>query len=282
MGCHIITCILMISIFQSSIFQSAILIGILCSVICGIVGSFVVVKRMSFISGSIAHTAFGGLGLSYWLGFNPILGALGFGLFAAMGMGCVRLFFRQQEDALIGALWAVGMSVGVVCISLGTGYSGDLFGYLFGSLLLTSHADLMMMLALMAVVMFVMGAFYRAFQAISFDEVYVTVLNLPVKRLYLLLLALVTVTVIILMKVVGTLLVIALLTLPSAAARNFTNALGAMIRWSIVLGIVSTCSGIYLAFWVNLPPGPLIIFVASGLYLMSFYFLNQRRGRISR
>ena len=267
----------MSSLFLSPLFLQAILIGALCSVICGIVGSFVVIKRMSFISGSIAHTAFGGLGLSYWLGFNPLLGALGFGLSAALIMGSVRLWFRQQEDALIGALWAIGMSVGVVCISLGSGYAGDLFGYLFGSLLLTTHVDLLLMGVLIGFILLVMGVFYRYFQAISFDEVYSTVLNLPVKRLYLLFLALITVTVIVLMKVVGMLLVIALLTLPSAAARNLTTRLSQLMIVSIGFGFLSTFLGTALAFWVNLPPGPLIIFTAAGIYLTSFYFLNQRR-----
>ncbi len=250
-------------------FQNALLIGLLCSLVCGVIGSFVVVKRMSFISGSIAHAAFGGLGLSYWLGFNPLLGAMGFGFLSALLMGMIRFRFRQQEDALIGALWAVGMSIGVICISLGSGYAGDLFGYLFGSILLTSDSDLLLMVLLNILVLGAVGYFYYPLVAITFDEDYASVLNLPVMALYLGLLELVTLTVIMLLKVVGTILVIALLTLPASAAANWTARLRVMMMVSVGIGAVSTVGGIFLATFLNFPPGPVIIFVCSLFYVAS-------------
>ncbi len=259
----------MTDILQYSFFQNALIIGILSSIVCGIIGSYVVVKRMSFISGSIAHTAFGGLGLSLFIGCSPLLGALGFGLGSSLLMGVIRFKFKQQEDALIGTIWAVGMSIGALCISLSKSYSGDMFGYLFGSILLTSNVDILIVSALALTIITGVFLLYRPLQAITFDEDYAKILNLPVFRLYLFLLGLIACTVIILLKTVGSILVMALLTLPAATSKNLHNRLHIIMITATILGCISSVGGLLIAAYTNLPPGPIIIFIATGLYLTS-------------
>jgi len=259
----------MIELLSFPFFQNALIVGLLASLVCGIIGCYVVVKKMSYISGSIAHTAFGGLGLSYWLQFNPLLGAMGFGAIAAFLMGLIRYKLKQQEDALIGAIWAIGMSLGIICLSLGTGYAGNLFDYLFGNILLTTSADITLMIALAIVLLIIVGIFYRPFQAISFDEDYAKILNLPVFFLYSLLLQLITITIIILLKVVGIIMVIALLTLPASAAKNWCKKLLSMMIISTLIGAVSMIGGLCLGYYTDLPPSPLIILICASLFIIS-------------
>ncbi len=261
----------MSELFQFVFFQHALLMGLLCSVACGVIGSYVVVKRISFISGSIAHSAFGGIGLSYLLGFNTLLGATGFGMVTALLVGVVKERFKQQEDTLIGVIWSLGMAIGILCISLSQGYVGDLFSYMFGNILLVSHADLVVVAILDVVVVSGVVVFFYPLRAITFDETYAKVLNLPVSRLYVFLLELITLTTVILLKAVGIILVIALLTLPAASARNVTQDLKTMMGLAVLLGAIATTSGIWMSAFLNLPSGPLIIVISSAIYLVTLF-----------
>jgi zinc transport system permease protein len=258
------------SILSLPFFQNALLIGVLASIACGIIGSYVVVKKISFISGSIAHSAFGGIGLSYFFGLNPLLGATAFGLGAAMLMGSIRYKFKQQEDTLIGAIWALGMAIGILFIHYSAGYASDLFGYLFGNILLASRTECLLILLLDVVILGSVFLFYHALQAITFDEEYAKVINLPVFALYLFLLALIAITVVILIRVVGVILVIALLTLPAAAARNFTMNMKSLQFLAVIFGILSTTTGLFIAYFLDVPSGPVIIILSTAIYLISF------------
>ena len=262
-------------IIELSFLHYAWIVGLLASVACGVIGAYVVVKRISFISGSIAHAAFGGIGLSYFLGIAPLLGATAFGLISAMVMGAIRYRYQQQEDTLIGAIWAVGMALGLLFIHLSSGYASDLFGYLFGNLLLSTAKETGMILGLNALILTVVIRFFRGFQAITFDEEYAKVLNLPVFALYLGLLALIALTTVILIRVVGVILVIALLTLPAATAKNFTTNLKHLQIAAVLIGMSATSLGLWLSYIFNLPTGPLIILVTAFLYVGSF-FLKPR------
>jgi zinc transport system permease protein len=259
----------MIEMFSAPFFQNALFAGLLASLACGIVGAYIVVKRISFISGSIAHSCFGGIGIAYFLGVSPLGGAMVFGLGTSMAIGAIRKKFKQQEDTLIGAVWALGMAIGIIFINLTAGYAPDLFSYLFGNILLTSLSDVWILIGLDAAILLTVAVFYRAFQAIAFDEDYATILNLPVYLLYLLLLALVAVTTVILIKVVGVILVIALLTLPAAAAKNFCRDLAQMMVLATLFGAVATASGIVLSYVLNLPSGPVIIIISTLIYVVS-------------
>ncbi len=254
-------------ILQYTFFQNALIIGILASIACGIIGPFVVAKRISFLGGGIAHSSFGGIGLAYFFGFNPLIGAAVFSIMSALGIGIVSKKFKNREDAVIGAMWSLGMAIGLVFIYLTPGYSADLFSYLFGNILMTSSADLILAVILNIIIITSVLAFYRWFVAIIFDEEFSEVTNIAVFPVYLFLLCLVALTIVILIRIVGVILVIALLTLPAATAQTFNKTFKKIIFWSIIFGCLFTTAGIFLSYYLNLPSGPMIIFVAVFIYV---------------
>jgi zinc transport system permease protein len=256
----------MISIFAFEFFRNALIAGLLASVACGVIGTYVVVRRMVSLSGGVSHAAFGGIGLGYYLGLDPILSATAFTVAVALGMGELSLRRRQNLDTIIGAVWAAGMALGILFVYLTPGFAPDLFGYLFGNILLVPREDLVLMGALVAVILAVVALFFRDLFAVTFDEEYARVMNLPVERISLLLLVLVALTVVMLIQVVGIILVIALLTIPAAIAREFASRLWRMMALAVVLGAVFTVSGIVLSYLFNVPSGATIILVAAGVY----------------
>ncbi|WP_292366481.1 metal ABC transporter permease, partial [Methanoculleus sp. UBA208] len=202
----------MFEVLGYEFFRNALAAGVLASVACGIIGTYVVVRRMVSVSGGISHAAFGGIGLGYFLGIDPLLGATGFTVATALGMGALELRARQQMDTLIGAVWAAGMAIGILFVYLTPGFAPDLFSYLFGNILLVPRGDILLMGVLVTVIVAAVALLYRELQAVTFDPDYATVMNLPVERLSLLLLVLIALTVVMLIRVVGIILVIALLT----------------------------------------------------------------------
>ena len=255
--------------------QSAVLGGLLASVACGLVGTYVVVRRISYIAGGIAHCVLGGMGAAlylqkvrHWEFAQPLLGAVVAALAAAMIIGWVSLRARQREDTIIGALWAIGMAVGVIFISLTPGYREDLMSYLFGNILMVGRGDLWLIAALDALVVAVCLLFYNQFLAVCFDEEQARLRGLRVEFYYLLLLALTALTVVLLSVVVGIVLVIALLTLPVAVAANFARRLWQMMLLAVALSVVLTSAGIALGYQADLPAGATIIVLAGALYLV--------------
>jgi len=256
----------MISIITFEFFRNALLAGLLASITCGIIGSYVVVKKMVALSGGISHAAFGGIGLGYYAGIDPIIGAIGFSLASALGMGMISLRAKQHLDTLIGAIWAIGMAIGILFISLTPGYAPDLFSFLFGNILLVPIGDLVIMAVLAGLILVVVIACYQIFLAVTFDEEYAMVLNIPVEIVYLLLLSLVALTVVMLIRIVGIILVIALLTLPAAISREYCSGLRNMMVLSVLTGILVTTGGIFLSYFLDVPSGATIILIAAGLY----------------
>jgi len=237
----------MLEVLQYEFMQNALMAGLLAAIACGIVGAYVVVKKIIFISGGIAHASFGGIGLGYLIGINPVLGALIFAMASALGMGYVTSKTRLPEDTVIGILWAIGMALGVVFIGLSPGYAPDLFSYLFGNILTVPTSDLILMLILDVAIVGIVIAFYKEFLALSFDEEYSTVVGVPVQVLYLLLLCMIALTVVILLRIVGMILIIALLTIPATLARQFTYDLRKMMLLAIVFGVVLTFGGLWIS-----------------------------------
>jgi len=259
----------MIEILEYEFMRNALIAALLASIACGIVGVYVVVKRIVFISGGIAHAAFGGVGLGYFLGVDPILGVIPFSIASALSMGVIGRKTKIPEDTAIGILWAMGMALGIILIGLTPGYAPDLFGYLFGSILTVPTLDLILMLCLDATIIVVVLLFHREFQAISFDEDYATAAGLHTERLYLLLLCLIALTVVVLIKVVGVILVIALLTIPAAMGRQFTHRLSSMMCISVFLSAVLAICGLWLSYVFNLPSGAAIVLVAGIAFIVS-------------
>jgi len=266
---------------EYSFLQTALAAGLLASIGCGVMGSYVVVKRIGYMAGGISHSVLAGMGAALFFGFSPMLGALIAALVAALFIGWIKLRWQAQEDTLIGAMWAIGMSIGVLFISRTPGYSTDLMSYLFGNILLVSRSQLWEMAALNILVIGMVLAFYRQFLAVSFDEEFARLRGVPVNFFYLLFLCLVALTVVLLVQVVGLILVIALLTLPAAIAGHYIHTMGRMMILASGLGMIFTSVGIWLSYVLDMPTGAIIILVAGSCYLLSALFSQWWRERRS-
>ncbi|MES2345869.1 MAG: metal ABC transporter permease [Chlamydiota bacterium] len=250
--------------------------GCAASITSGIIGSYVVVKRIVFISGSIAHSVLGGMGICLWIRrtfgvewLTAIDGALIAALLSAALMGWVHLKHRQREDTVIAALWATGMAIGVIFIALTPGYNVELMNYLFGNILWVSHSDLKMLFGLAFFVLVIAVLFHRRFVSICFDENQAALQKLHVKGLYFLLLSLIALSVVLLIQVVGSILVIAMLTLPAAIASNFSHRLSRVMLLAILFGCAFTLLGIEFSYMLNWPPGATISLIAALFYTLS-------------
>lgn len=269
----------MFEIFQYGFMRNAIAAGVLVSVACGIIGTYIVINRIVFLSGGIAHASYGGIGLGYLLGINPFYGAIVFSLVSALGMGWVHRRTRERSDTIIGVMWAVGMALGIILLDLSPGYKADLMSYLFGSILAVPTMDLVIILVLNLVIILLVAAFYKELQAISFDESFAFVVNVPVDMLYMLLVSLIAITVVMTMRVVGLIMVIALLTIPPAIAGLFVKDMKRMMALSVGLSIFFSFCGLILSYYLNLTSGATIILLAGLAYLVSFAIKSKLVSR---
>ena len=267
----------MFEALQFEFMRNALLAGILVSVACGIIGSLVVVNRIVFISGGIAHAAYGGIGLAFFLGLPPTLGAAVFSVTVAIIMGIVSLKGRHRADTIIGAMWALGMALGIILIDITPGYNVDLMSYLFGSILSVPSNDIWYMLGLDVLVLVIVLAFYRDLIAMSYDEEFAFIVGIPVKALYFTMLTLIALSVVMIIRVVGLILVIALLTIPPCVAEKYTNSLGKMMILAAVLGVIFNMAGLWLSFQYNLTSGATIILVAGLAFFLSVGWDMVRR-----
>jgi len=264
--------------------QMALVAGLLASIGCGLVGTFVVVKRITFLAGGIAHSVLAGMGAAAYFGFDLLLGALLAAIASALLIGWIRLNWKTQEDTLIGALWAMGMAIGLLFISQTPGYATNLMSYLFGNILLVPDSDIIFMAILDGILLLLVALFYNQFIAVIFDEEFARLRGVPVSFFYLLLLCLIAVTVVLLIHVVGLILVIALLTLPAAIAGHYVQSLGGMMLIATLLGSAFTTGGLALSYAPNLPAGPTMILLAGSVYVSSVLlsrFLGQHQARRS-
>ncbi len=259
----------MIDVLQYEFMRNALLAAVLVGIACGIMGTFVVTKRIVFISGGIAHAAFGGIGLGYLLGVNPVLTAIPFSLLAALTIGTISRKVDISEDSAIGILWAVGMALGILFIALAPGYAPDLFSYLFGSILTVPFSDIALMLGLDVIIIILVALAYKELQAISFDEEYSRISGVPTHTLYLFLLCLVALSIIVLIRVVGIILIIALLTIPTVIAKQFTFNLRKLMIYSTALAVILTVLGLWISFLIDIPSGATIVLVLSAAFLVS-------------
>ena len=269
----------MLDALQFEFMRNALLAGLLAAVACGIIGVYVVVKRIVFISGGIAHASFGGIGMGYLAGISPIVGAMIFALASALGMGLVTRRTRLPEDTVIGIMWAIGMALGIIFIGLAPGYTPDLFSYLFGNILTVPASDLVLMLILDVLIVAVVVALYKELMAVCFDEEFGTVVGVPVEAVYLLLLCMIGLTVVVLIRVVGIILVIALLTIPAALARQFTHNLRNMMLLAILFGALFTFGGLWISYETDLASGATIILLGGTVLLASFGLARLRKRR---
>lgn len=266
----------MIEFFQAlqdySFIQYAVIACVLAAIGCGIVGSYVVVKRVSFIAGSIAHCVFAGMGIAYFYNASPFIGALVTAIFAAVLISIIKLRWKQQQDILISMLWSGGMAIGILFISKTPGYNVDLMSYMFGNILLISLTDLQAMLILDAVILVTVFVFYEQFLLTVFDEEFARTRGVNVEFYYLLLMCLISVTVVLLIKVVGLIMVIALLSLPASIANHHIHSLKPMMLASTIICAAITLTGLMLAYINDLPAGAMIVLLCCMTFMLSLVF----------
>lgn len=246
--------------------QNALLSGIFASIVCGIIGVIIVEKRLVMMSGGIAHTAYGGVGLGYLLGFEPILGAFLFSICAALGIGYIRRKVSTNSDVIIGLFWSLGMALGILFIALMPGYPPDMSSYLFGNILSVTKANLYLIIVLTVIVVLVIVTLYNDWKAYLFDEEFASILGIKTALLNYLLLILVAMTVVVLIRVVGIILVLALLTAPAATAGLLTADLKKRMLYAVLLGNVFCISGLWISYQMNIASGASIVILSAAFY----------------
>jgi len=247
---------------------------LLASIGCGTIGAYVVIKRIGFVAGGIAHTVLAGLGIAYYFGAAPLHGAIIAALVAAVLIGWIKLRWRQEEDVLIAGTWSVGMAVGIMFIARSPDYAVDLTSYLFGNILLVTGTDLALMAVLDALIISIVLLFHRQFLATAFDEEFARLRGVNVEFFYIFLLCIVALTVVLLIQIVGLILVMALLVLPAAAAAQFVTSVTRMMLLGTGLAAVVTSLGLGVSFVTDLPSGATMVVAAGMLYAVA---LTARR-----
>lgn len=267
------------ALFTNPFLLNALLAGFIASITSGIMGSFVVIKRIVFLSGSIAHSVLGGMGFCLWLHrvhgiewITPLHGAIGAAIIAALIIGWIHLRYTEREDTVIAALWSTGMAIGVIFVTLTPGYNVELMNYLFGNILWVSRNDLIMLLTLDVIVIFTVALLRNQFIAICFDPQQASMQGVSVKVVYLLLLCLIALSVVLLIQVVGAILVITMLAIPAAIATNLTYRFTYVLIGAVSIGVVFTFLGMAISYVFNWPPGATIALVAAMFYLLNFCF----------
>lgn len=259
----------MIELLQYRFFTNAILAAVLASISCGYIGTYIVSRRIVFISGGISHASFGGVGIAHFLGINPILGAAVFSLLSALGIESLSKSREMRQDALVGMMWSFGMALGVFFIFITPGYASNLMVYLFGNILTVSGFDLAMMLGLTLLIILTFTLLFKEIITLSFDPEYARTLNIPTTLIGSVMISLVALTIVVNIRIVGIILVIALLTIPQATANIFTRKYKEIVILAILFGLLASLTGLFLSYQLNIPSGPTIIFLSIVVFLLS-------------
>lgn len=255
-------------IFQYDFFRNAVIGAALASILCGIVGTYIVTRRLVFISGGITHASFGGIGIGVLTGINPVLSAMLFAILSACGVQFMSRRGDVREDSAIAVFWTLGMSVGIICCFLAPGFMPDLSSFLFGSILAIGQADLMLLSVLTVVATVVFALYFRTILSVAFDPVFARSQRLPVTLIEYMMMILIAMTIVSTLRMVGIVLAISLLTIPQMTANIFTFNFRNMILLSIVIGWVDCLAGLVLSYQLNVPSGASIIFVSIMIYLL--------------
>ena len=255
-------------ILQYAFFQNALAGSLLASIVCGFIGTYIVTRRLVFISGGITHASFGGIGLGVFSGINPVISAMVFAVLSACGVQWLSQRGDVREDSAIAVFWTFGMSVGIICCFLTPGFMPDLPSFLFGSILTIGKADLWLLAGLSIVVTAIFTLFYRSILSVSFDNCFARSQHLPVTFIEYMMMALIAMTIVSTLRMVGIVLAISLLTIPQMTANLFTYSFKRMIGLTIVIGWADCLSGLAISCALNVPSGASIIFVSIILYAL--------------
>ena len=271
----------MAELLQYEFMRNALMAGLLASIICGIMGTFVVVNRIVFLSGGIAHAAYGGIGMSFFFGWPYLAGTMGFSVLAALTMALVSIKAKHRADTIIGVIWAMGMASGIIFLDLTPGYNVDLMSYLFGSILAVPTTHLWVMLIMSSLILGLLFFFFHDFLALSYDEEFAKIRGVPTATLYCLLIVMLAMTIVMVIQIVGLILVIALLTIPPYIMEKRVKSLPQMMIGASLLGMVFTVMGLWLSSTYNLTSGAAIIMVAGVAFIISLV-LERVAGRHGR
>jgi len=259
---------------QYQFIQNAILACLMSSLVCGVIGVVVVEKKLIMMSGGIAHTSYGGVGLGYLLGIEPILGAFLFSIGAAFGIGWMKRKGGTGSDVIIGLFWSLGMASGVLFVGLMPGYPPDLSSYLFGSILSVTYSELRVMGLFTVIILLSVLLFFEQWKAFLFDEEFSRLLGMKTRRMEYLMLVLIAVSVVVLIRVVGIILVLALFTAPNAIAALMTRSLKGRMALSVIVGALLCLSGLWLSVLLEIASGASIVILASFSYFIAVGISN--------
>ena len=269
---------IIIELFSYDFFVNALFASLFAAISCGIIGTYIVSRRIVFVSGGITHSSFGGIGIGYFLGWNPLVGAAIFAVLSGLGIQFFTQKAKIREDSSIAIWWSLGMAIGIIFIYLTPGYAPNLMSYLFGSILTVTQVELWLMGILSAVLLLIFILFYRTILYVAFDEEFAKTTGLPVALINYLLISLIAITIVLNIRVVGIILILSLLTLPQATANLFTKDFKKMIGFSVAFAFLGSFSGLLFSFYIDIPSGASIIFTLVVLFglmkLLSFLRLK--------
>jgi zinc transport system permease protein len=253
-------------LFSYDFFLNAFLASLLAAISCGIVGTYIVSRRIVFISGGITHASFGGIGMGYYMGINPLVGAAIFSILSGMGIQLFSSRGKVREDSSIAIWWSLGMAIGIIFVYLTPGYAPNLMSYLFGSILTVSTGEIWLMLALSLLIILFFTFFYRTILYIAFDEDFARTSDLPVNLFNYLLMVLISLTIVLNIRVVGIILIMSLLTIPQATANILTRDFSRMMVYSVGFAFLSSFAGLMISYFADIPSGATIIFTQVVLF----------------
>ncbi|HEX7493198.1 MAG TPA: metal ABC transporter permease [Bacteroidales bacterium] len=269
------------NIFQYEFIIKGLLGAVFASITAGLAGTYVVSKRMVFLSGGITHASFGGIGIGYFIGVNPVIGAAVFGILSALGVEYLSVRQKIREDSAIGILWAFGMAIGIIFIYLTPGYTPNLMSYLFGSILTVSNADIIALGIMSVILILYFGIFYRTILYISFDEIFARTYSSYVDVFKYITTSLIALTIVLNIRMAGVVLVISLLTIPPNIAMLFTRVYFKIVIWSVLAGFIGTATGYAISYFAGIPVGATIIFTLVIIWVIA-KGITQVIGKISK
>ena len=265
----------MLELLALPFFQRALIVGIILGALMAILGVFIVLRRMSFFSDAIGHSALTGIAIGILLQINPFIAALVFSLLVAFGMSVVRKISKQSFDTLMGVFFAAAVSLGVILVSLTPGYQADLISFLFGNILTVTSLDILLSGGLAIIILLIMLFTGKAMVSIAFDPTLARAEGTPVDRHELVLLLILAATIALAIKFVGIILVTAMLIIPAAAAQNFAKSLSGMFAWSVSLSLIAVIIGMLSSAVLNLPSGPTIVLVGTIFFGISLFLKSK-------
>lgn len=263
----------LVSLFEYQFFRNAVFAAVLTSILAAMIGTYIVSRKIVFISGGITHASFGGIGMAYFFGLNPLFGATVFSIFSAVGIEWISQRGKVREDSAIAILWSLGMAVGIIFVFLTPGYTPNLMSFLFGSILSVGQFDLLVILALTIVTALFMTLFYRPVIYSAFDPEFSKIMGVPVEFFRYAMSVLIALAIVVSIRSMGIILVLSLFTIPQATAMLFSHNFGRIVPLSVVFGLTGSLAGLLSAYQMNIPSGAAIIFTLTIQYLILKLFV---------